>query len=116
MTSIQEKLELTMRKVSQVISLTGLGLMILGLIDYFRHGYVIIIPGFSVLPLRELLHLQGTTFALEAMSFGIVLFALLPTLRVILALWTYTRQQKWLNALAALIVFLELLFSIRAGG
>jgi hypothetical protein len=116
MSSFQEQLEGPMRKISQVISIAGLGLMILGLIDYFANGISISVPGFSVLPLPALLHIREEPLALVAMSVGIVLFALLPTFRVLLALWTYLRQHKWLESLAALIVFLELLFSIRSGG
>ena len=50
------------------------------------------------------------------MSAGIVLLALLPTARVLLALALYARQRSVLDALAGLVVLLELLTSMRAGG
>jgi uncharacterized membrane protein len=53
--------------------------------------------------------------ALAVMSVGIVLLALLPILRVLLALWLYGRRRDMLNALAALVVFLELVISLRGG-
>ena len=110
-----QKLEETMQKVSRVVSLLGLGLMLTGLITYFSSSTNFSLPGESVIPLQNLLQAGGDPLSLLLMSTGIILFALLPLLRVVLALWTYSSKKAWLNMLASLIVFLELLFSMRTG-
>lgn len=110
-----QKLEETMQKVSRVVSLTGLGLMLAGLFAYFISSTHFSLPGEPVIPLQDFLQAGGDPLSLVLMSTGILLFALLPLLRVILALWTYSSKKAWLNTLASFIVFLELLFSMRTG-
>jgi uncharacterized membrane protein len=110
-----QKLEETMQKVSRVVSLTGLGLMLAGLFTYFIGSTNFSLPGEPVIPLQNFLQAGGDPLSLVLMSSGILLFALLPLLRVILALWTYSSKKAWLNTLASFIVFLELLFSMRTG-
>jgi uncharacterized membrane protein len=111
-----DDLEERMRKVSLGVSLAGVGLMVAGFVDMLINEASFSIPGGSVLPLPSLVHLSQTPLSLVAMSAGIVLLALLPALRVLLALWLYLRHRDGLNTLAALIVFLELLLSIVIGG
>jgi uncharacterized membrane protein len=111
-----DDLEERMRKVSLGVSLAGVGLMVAGFVDMLINETSFSIPGGSVLPLPSLVHLSQTPLSLVAMSAGIVLLALLPALRVLLALWLYLRHRDGLNTLAALIVFLELLLSIVIGG
>jgi uncharacterized membrane protein len=110
-----QQLEGTMQKVSRVVSLTGLGLMLAGLLAYFSNSTNFSIPGERVIPMQNLLQAGGDPLSLLLMSAGILLFALLPLLRVLLALWTYGSKKAWLNMLASLIVFLELLLSMSAG-
>jgi hypothetical protein len=109
-------LEATMQGVSLLVSLVGLGLMVAGFIDMLVVGASLSVPGRSVLALPKLVHPGQVPVSLTAMSAGIVLLALLPALRVLLALGLYLRRHNTLNALVALIVFLELLLSMRAGG
>lgn len=109
-------LEIAMQWVSLVISMVGLGLMVAGFIDMLIVGASFSVPGGSVLALPRLTHPSQVPVSLAVMSAGIVLLALLPALRVLLALWLYLRRHNILNALVALIVFLELLLSMRAGG
>lgn len=45
---------------------------------------------------------------LVCMSAGILLFAVLPALRVLLALLDYARRRDWRSALIAILVLLEL--------
>ncbi|HRX04609.1 MAG TPA: DUF1634 domain-containing protein, partial [Anaerolineae bacterium] len=66
--------------------------------------------------LHDLLRLPIHPRALAAMSGGILMLALLPVLRVLLALGIYARQRVLIDALAALVVLIELLISMRAGG
>lgn len=110
-----QQLEGTMQKVSRVVSLTGLGLMLAGLLGYFSNSTNFSIPGEPVIPMQNFLQAGGDPLSLLLMSAGILLFALLPLLRVLLALWTYGSKKAWLNMLASLIVFLELLLSMSAG-
>lgn len=112
----QSDLEATMRKVSLVISLLGLGLMVFGVADFSIHGASLSIPG--VPALSPLLIKPGTHISLSllTMSAGIVVLALLPMLRVLLALSIYLRNRQVLNVAVALLVFLELLVSVRTGG
>jgi uncharacterized membrane protein len=107
--------EKVMKKASLVVSLVGLGLMIIGFIGVLIDPAPLSVPGASVLPLPTLMHLSQSPASLVTMSVGIVLLALLPTVRVALALWYYIRRRDALNTVAALIVVIELLLSIRTG-
>jgi len=110
-----QKLEGTMQKVSRVVALLGFGLMLSGLITYFSSSTNFSLPGEPVIPLQNITQAGGDPLSLLLMSTGILLFALLPLLRVILALWTYSSKKAWLNMLASFIVFLELLLSMHTG-
>ena len=105
-----------MKKVSLIVSLVGLSLMVIGFLDMMVNTASLSVPGASVLPLPALIHLSKLPLSLVTMSVGIVLLALLPTVRVALALWYYVRRHDALNIVAALIVVVELLLSIRTGG
>jgi uncharacterized membrane protein len=109
-------LEATMQKVSLAVSLISLGLMVAGFADMVTNGASFSVPGNSVPPLSMFMRLSQVPASLAAMSAGIVLLALLPTARVLLALSLYFRRRDVLDGLVALIVFLELLLSMRAGG
>jgi hypothetical protein len=111
-----EDLEATMQRVSLIVSVVGLGLMLAGFVDMLIIGASFSVPGGSVLPLLRLSYPSQAPASLVAMSAGIVLLALLPAIRVLLALWLYLRRHSVLNTLVALIVFVELLLSMRAGG
>jgi uncharacterized membrane protein len=111
-----EDLEATMQRVSLIVSVVGLGLMVAGFVDKLIIGASFSVPGGSVLPLLRLSQPLQVPASLVAMSAGIVLLALLPAIRVLLALWLYLRRHSVLNTLVALIVFVELLLSMRAGG
>jgi uncharacterized membrane protein len=110
-----DDLEKRMQKVSLGVSLAGVGLMVAGFVDALVNKAPLSIPGGSVLPLSMFIRLSQVPASLVAMSAGIVLLALLPTLRVLLALWLYLRRRDMVNTLAALMVFLELLLSIGIG-
>jgi hypothetical protein len=109
----QGLLETTMQRLSLVVSLGGLSLMVGGFVVKLLSGGIILpLPGVSVLPLATLVHPSPGSVSLDMMSVGIVLLALLPTARVVLALWLYLQRWEVLNILAALIVLLELLLSM----
>ena len=109
-------LERQMRRVSQIVSAAAVGLMLAGLVGTVLSGAALSLPGGPVMALQDLLQLPIHPLALGAMSAGILMLALLPVLRVLLALGIYVRERVLINALAALIVLIELLFSMRAGG
>ncbi|MGQ9517461.1 MAG: DUF1634 domain-containing protein [Anaerolineae bacterium] len=98
------------RRLAQVISTVGLGLMLAGFAgEWALHGNPTL-PG----PPAATWHTtnpQNISPFLICMSAGILLFALLPALRVLLALLDYVRRRNWRNALVALIVLLELFIS-----
>jgi len=108
-------LEAVMQKLSLAVSLVALGLMGGGFIATWISHASLRLPGESTLPLPALVQPHGAPAGLVAMSAGIVLLALLPTARVLLALALYARQRSVLDALAGLVVLLELLTSMRAG-
>lgn len=104
-----------MQKVSLVVSLLGLGSMVVGFVEGLSAGIPRSVPGGSVLPLSRLVHLSAAPLSLDLMSAGIVLLGLLPIARVLLALWFYVRRRDVAAVLVALVVCLELLVSIETG-
>jgi hypothetical protein len=109
-------LEERMRKVSQIVSAAAVLLMLAGLLASILSGSALSLPGGSVMPLRDFLQLPTHPLGSAAMSAGIVMLALLPVIRVLLALGIYVHQRVPIDALAALVVLVELLVSMRAGG
>jgi hypothetical protein len=105
-----------MKRASLIVSLVALGLMTAGFLDTLVKPAPLSVPGASVLPFPAWSHLSQSPASLIAMSLGIVLLALLPTVRVALALWYYVRRHDALNTVTALIVVVELLLSIGSGG
>ena len=105
-----------MRKVSLLVSGLAVALMAGGFIAAMLAGNALAMPGKSVLPISSLLDFAQEPLALAAMSTGILLLALLPLVRVFLATTLYVRQRVPLDAMAALIVMMELLISMRSGG
>jgi uncharacterized membrane protein len=109
-------LEAKMQKVSLVVSLIGLGLMGVGFADMLVNKTSLYVPGESALSFSKLVHWTQWPVSLDAMSLGIILLALLPIVRVLLALWVYAHHRDMLDTLVALIVILALLFSMQIGG
>lgn len=112
----QSDLEARMQKISLVISLLGLGLMMFGFIDLLIHGGSLSIPGMITLSPLTIKPGMRIPLGLATMSAGIVTLALLPILRVLLALLLHLRNRQVLNLVVALLLFIELLASVRTGG
>jgi uncharacterized membrane protein len=112
----QSDLEARMQKISLVTSLVGVGLMVFGFADLIMHGDSLSIPGMTALSPQLIESGARISLSLLAMSAGIVVLALLPILRVLLALVLYLRKRQVLNVVVAVIVFVELLVSLRTGG
>jgi hypothetical protein len=90
--------------------------MVLGLVGMLLDGTPRSLPGGSVVPLPAFEHPFREPMSLVATSAGILLLAVLPSVRVLLALMLYAHQRGFQNALVALIVLLELIASTRGGG
>jgi uncharacterized membrane protein len=113
-------LEAAMKRVSLVLSLIGFGLMVAGLVLMLLAGATFSSTGTqaetSALAPFPLSAWTQASPGLVVTSAGITLLALLPIVRVLLALRLYLRGRNLRDAAATVIVFLELLLSIRAGG
>lgn len=109
-------LEGRMRRVSQIVSAGAVLLMLAGLLGSTLSGSALALPGGPVMPLHQFLQLPIHPLGLAAMSAGIVMLALLPVVRVLLALGIYVRQRVPIDALVALVVLVELLISMGTGG
>lgn len=106
-------LEAHMRRVSLWVSAVAIVLMTTGFVAMLVRGEPF--SGPSALPLASLAHPYQAPLDLLATSLGLVLLALLPSARVLLAGVLYIRERRARDALIALIVLLELLFSIVTG-
>ncbi|HIC87976.1 MAG TPA: DUF1634 domain-containing protein [Anaerolineae bacterium] len=107
-------IEIAMQRMSLALSLIALLLMVGGFGSYaLTPGESLHLPGGSVVPLEQLIHLSASPAGLVLMSLGIVILAVLPAVRVLLALILYARQAAWTDAIIALGVLITLLFSTR---
>jgi uncharacterized membrane protein len=109
-------LEGAMKQVSLLLSLIGFGLMVAGLVLMLLAGATFSSTGTSALAPFPLSAWTKASPGLVVTSAGIILLALLPIVRVLLALRLYLRGRNLRDAAATVVVFLELLLSIRAGG
>jgi uncharacterized membrane protein len=109
-------LEGTMKQVSLLLSLAGFGLMVAGLVLMLLEGATFSSTEISALAPLPISDWAGVSLGLAVTSVGIILLALLPIVRVLLALRLYWRGRNLRDAAATLVVFLELLLSIRIGG
>jgi uncharacterized membrane protein len=108
-------LEGTMKRVSQVLSMIGFGLMAAGLAVMLFSGASFSSMEISALGIFPFSQWGRAPLGLAITSAGIILLGLLPLVRVAMALWLYARQRDLLDTAATVVVFLELLLSIRLG-
>ncbi len=111
-----QRLEVTMRRVSAVISFIAVLLMGTGFISTFVFGTLPPIPGEAALDPKQLVTFAHTSWGLWAMSAGIVLLALLPALRVFLAIVLFYYKKDYLDVGTGFVVLLELIVSMQMGG
>ncbi len=109
-------LERIMHRVAVVVSVVAVLLMATGFGYTFLLHPMPAIPGAPALPPGEVWHLDAPDWGIWAMSMGILLLALLPPLRVLLALVLFLRKRDLLDVAVALIVLAELLISMRVKG
>ncbi len=111
-----QQLEVTMRRVSTVISFVAVLLMGVGFMGTFVFGTLPALPGEAALSPHRLVTFAHTSWGLWAMSAGILLLALLPALRVLLAIILFFYKKDYLDVGTGLIVLLELVVSMHMGG
>lgn len=111
-----EDIEAAMKKVSVIVSSVAGALMIGGLAYLVASGESLVVPGGPVFPFPRFLHPTTGDLGILAMSAGIVLLGLLPSVRVLLALGIYVRRRMVLDIVVAIIVVVELLGSMAGGG
>jgi len=106
------------QRASVYMSLAGLGLMLAGFFYTVLRSPDLTIPGQSALTSGDLplLPLAQIPLGFLVMSVGILVLALLPVVRVGLALWVYVKQRNKIGSVSALVVLLELIASTQAGG
>lgn len=115
MADIRRQLDRWMRRSSLAVSILAVLAMILGLGDILVSGSLDRLAGQPAMPVGSLLHPAGAPFGLLATSLGIVLMALLPGLRVLLAAALYAARREISDAAVALVVLVELLVSMLTG-
>jgi uncharacterized membrane protein len=101
--------------VSQLVSAAGFGLMLAGFVLILLQGGADSFPGASAVPLVEMTRITEVPLALLLVSAGILLLAFLPAIRVAVKLIGSLRERHFLTALVAVIVLVELLFSMGSG-
>ena len=111
-----DRLDAAMKTVSQVGSVIGFGLMLAGFVAMWINGSASGLPGDSALPLAVMLHPAHAPLNMAVVSAGIIVLALIPVVKVVLALWLYLRRRDAPNSGISLVLFLELLVSTFAGG
>lgn len=92
--------------------LTSFTLMLSGLLDALVQHSPSMLPGPSTLMLSSIRHIPNSQFGLLSMSIGLLLFLLIPSLRVLLGLEKFIRRREVVNIIVALIVLIELAVSI----
>ena len=110
-----EDIETAMRSISLISSGIAVVLMVGGMIELWAFGNSADLSHVAVVPLRSLMRLQGGSAGVLALSAGVVLLALVPTFRVMLALGIYLRRNQIRNIAITIVVILELLISFYHG-
>jgi len=106
------ELEITMQRVSLVVSVIAVLLMTGGFLEFaVAPEDSLALPGAAAVPPGQLLHPTVHTLGIDLMSLGILILAMLPAIRVLLALAIYVRRHAWQNAMAAVSVLFILLLS-----
>lgn len=107
------RLEVRMQKVSLLFSTAAFGLMVYGFIRSWMACPSFSLPGHPLPPFQNLLSRPSISLGLTWMGAGMLLLGMLPSVRVLLALWLYFRSKNLRSMFIALIVLLELLLSVR---
>lgn len=108
-----DRIEAGMKKISLVVSFISLMLMVAGFSLLLLNGETYTLPGMGTLPIMQFFSHPFKSMNSSMMSFGIVLLGLLPSVRILLAMWVYLASRDFKNVLVGLVVLLELMVSLR---
>ena len=100
------------KKVLLILDVVSFSLMLAGFTAVILGSSHSTIPGPALLALPDLLKRSNGATGMQAMSAGILLFACLPSLRVLMGMEHFARRGEVINLIAALIVLTELMVSI----
>lgn len=106
-----DQIEARSHKISLFFSILALTLMLWGLAGGLAEGRFSM-PGAPVTPMKELAGPPLIINYLWCMSSGIVLLGILPVLKVAMSAWKFVGARETASAAVALIVLMELAFSI----
>lgn len=98
--------------IMRIVALFAIGLMLFGLVDGLLHTESFSFPGPPTLSIDQITHTVCTKTSMAMMSAGIILFALLPSLRVLLGINQFIQNREIVNLIIAMIVLLELTASL----
>lgn len=106
-----DRIEARSHKIAFLFSIFALALMLWGLASALAEGRFSL-PGASVTPLTALVTAPFSMDFLRCMSIGILLLGALPVLKVVMSAWKFMGSRETANAAVALVVLMELAFSI----
>lgn len=97
--------------ILRIMALFGLSLMLFGLVDGLSQTGSFSFPGPPTMSIEQIAHTYSSEIGLVMMSVGIILFALLPSLRVLLGIYKFIHNREIVNLIIATFVLLELTVS-----
>lgn len=100
------------RTILRIMAGAAIGLMLIGLFDGPGQASQFSIPGPATMSIGQITHSGASQAGLVMMSTGILLFAVLPSLRVLFGINQFIRHHEVINLIAAIIVFIELTLGI----
>lgn len=109
---VAEKEQANSTRILRIVALIAIGSMVSGLVFGLLQTAPMSFPGPPTLTINQITQTAYTKTGLVLMSSGIILFALLPSLRVLLGINQFIHKHEMVNAIVAMIVLLELSASI----
>jgi uncharacterized membrane protein len=98
--------------ILRITALFAVAVMFIGLADRLLQIVPVSFPGPSTISLEQIVHSPPSNTGLVMMSAGIIFFALIPSLRVLLGLNQFFQKHETVNLIVAMIVLLELTASM----
>lgn len=109
---IWEERKANLPVILRVVALVGIGLMILG----FAYGLLqpagYSFPGPPTMSVVRITHAVFPMRGLVMMSVGVIIFALIPSVRILMGIFNFLHQHEIIDFIIAVIVLIELTVSI----
>lgn len=99
------------KMILRILALISIGLMLFGLTDSLLQTGSFSFPGPATMSIDQITHALSSNKDLVMMSSGIILFALIPSLRILLGINQFIHKHEIINLIVALIVLMELTVS-----